>query len=216
MDADTLELILRSRPTILEVLENRGYNVDSYKNISPQEVKKLATSSTGLLKIQANKVEGGPAPMDRIVVLYWLDTVRLRIDSLVTNLWDSALGGETYNPEKEEIMIMLNEPENIVFDTQAVKQWIGHKARICFFQLKQLVNNPAKHTFVYPHRKLSPEECDTVVKSLRLKSRQELPRIVYHVDIQARILGLVPGDIVEISRSSETSGVYKVYRLCSI
>lgn len=212
MDADTLDLILRSRPTILEVLENRGYDIEPYKHVSPQEVKKLATTNVGLLKISAEKRAESAAPMKRMVVLYWMDPVRLKVESEVAKLWGEGL----YSPETDEIMIMLNEPENPVFDIQAAKQWVSQKLRISFFQLKHLVHNPSKHSFVFPHRKLSAEECDTVIKTLHLKSRQELPRIIYHVDIQARILGLAPGDIVEISRSSETAGVYKVYRLCSV
>lgn len=216
MDADTLDLILRSRPTILEVLENRGYNVDSYKNVSPAEIKKFASTNTGLLKITAEKRPDGPAPSERIIVLYWMDPVRLRIETEIAKLWDDSTGNEAYNPATDEVLIMLNETENPAFDVQVAKQWVLHKARVSFFQLKHLINNPAKHSFVFPHRKLSAEECDYVIKTLHLKSRSELPRIIYHVDMQARILGLVPGDIVEISRSSETAGIYKVYRLCSV
>ena len=35
MDAETLELIVRSRPTILEILADRGYDIDAHNVISP-------------------------------------------------------------------------------------------------------------------------------------------------------------------------------------
>jgi len=33
--------------------------------------------------------------------------------------------------------------------------------------------------------------------------------------MQARILGLIPGDVVKITRSSPSSGEYIMYRICS-
>jgi DNA-directed RNA polymerase subunit H (RpoH/RPB5) len=65
------------------------------------------------------------------------------------------------------------------------------------------------------HRKLSEEECDFVIKKLKLKSKSELPHIKYN-DIQSRVLGLVPGDIVEIRRPSETVGEYTLFRVCTV
>ena len=41
-----------------------------------------------------------------------------------------------------------------------------------------------------------------------------LPMIRFHEDIIARILGLVPGDIVKITRPSPQSGEYESYRVC--
>jgi DNA-directed RNA polymerase subunit H (RpoH/RPB5) len=43
----------------------------------------------------------------------------------------------------------------------------------------------------------------------------ELPHIKYHFDMQARILGLLPGEIVEIKRPSPTIGEYPMYRICT-
>jgi len=215
MDSDTLELILRSRPTILEIVDARGYDVDTYKNVSPLELKKLAITNPSLLTIRAVKKPDGPAPVERITVLYWMDPVRLKMKALPNTLWDDA-NPEHYDPAADEIMVITNEPDHPVFDAAAASQWNLRRARMCFFQLKHLISNPSKHSFVFPHRKLGASEAEQLIKSLHLKSQAQLPRILYHVDIQARVLGLVPGDIVEISRSSESAGIYKVYRLCSV
>ena len=47
-----------------------------------------------------------------------------------------------------------------------------------------------------------------------MRSVNEFPHIKFHFDMQARILGLVPGDVVEIQRPSETAGIYTFYRVC--
>lgn len=216
MDTDTLDLIIRSRSTILEILNNRGYNVDSYKGISPEEIMGFATTNTDLLRIQAPKKEEGDAPMARAVVLYWVDNaVRLRIEQEITKLFDEE-NPQRMNPDTDDIMIVLGEPFHDVFHIQGAKQWNARKARIGFFQIKNLISNPAHHIMVPHHRKLSQAEITVLMAKLHLKSKSELPHIKFHVDMQARVLGLVPGDIVEIRRPSETSGEATIYRYCSL
>ena len=216
MDADTLDLIIRSRSTILEILENRGYNVDSYKGISPEEVLKLATTNTDLLRINAPKKEDGPAPMTRAVVLYWVNSaIRHRIETELTNLFDEE-NPNRMDPANDDIMIILGEPFHDVFHLQAAKQWNGRKARVGFFQIKNVISNPTKHIMVPPHRKLSQAEITALIPRIHLKTKSELPHIKFHVDMQARVLGLVPGDVVEIRRPSETAGEAIIYSYCSL
>jgi DNA-directed RNA polymerase subunit H (RpoH/RPB5) len=54
------------------------------------------------------------------------------------------------------------------------------------------------------------------MSQLSLKSKSELPHIKFHLDMQARVLGLVPGDLVEIKRSSETAGITTAFRVCTM
>jgi DNA-directed RNA polymerase subunit H (RpoH/RPB5) len=211
MDESVLDLIVRSRTTILEILENRGYNVDSYKGVSPEEILTLATSSPDLLKIHGTKDENS-----HVYVLYWVESaVRLKLEAEMAKLWDEE-NPTHYNPETDELVIILSEPFNDALHTQAIKEWSRRKARVSFFHLKNVVNNPAKHTYVPPHRKLSEDEITDLIKGLHMKSKSEFPHIKFHVDMQARVLGLAPGDVVEITRPSETSGVYKLYRVCTV
>jgi DNA-directed RNA polymerase subunit H (RpoH/RPB5) len=216
MDSDLLDLIARTRPTIVEMLENRGYNVDAHKNESPADLVRIATSSPSLLRIHAEKVADGPAPMERCCVIYWIENpARLRVENEVAKLWNEE-NPEAYDPSKDEVIVVLAEPFHEVFHLQAAKNWNRSKARISFFNIKHLVNNPTKHTYVPPHRKLTAEEAEAVLQRLYIRSKSELPRILYHIDMQARVLGLVPGDIVEITRPSSTTGEYTHYRICSI
>jgi len=210
MEADALELVIRSRPTILEILENRGYNVDAYKGKSAEALQKFATTDTNLLEIQVEHENG-----TRMTVMYWVEgSRRLRLDTILTELFMD--NPKNYTTARDEFIILLSEPYHAAFDLQAAKQWNLYKARVSFFQLKNLISNPAKHTFVPPHRKLAPAEISAVVASLHMKSKSEFSQIKYHSDMQARVLGLVPGDVVEIRRPSETAGEYNTYRVCTI
>jgi DNA-directed RNA polymerase subunit H (RpoH/RPB5) len=213
MEAD-IELILRSRPTILEIVENRGYDVSSFKDVSPEDLLKMASATPELLRIVGTKVPEGPAPMERCIVLYWVtNPIRLRLEQEIAKLWDED-NAQHYTKETDEVIIILSEPYHEVFDLTSVKQWNVHKIRVSFFHLKNIVTNPSKHTFVPPHRKLTPDEIATVITQTHIKAKTEFPHIKYHRDIQARVLGLVPGDVVEIKRPSETCGIYTMYRVC--
>jgi DNA-directed RNA polymerase subunit H (RpoH/RPB5) len=218
MDSEILDLIVRSRPTILEILSDRGYNVDAYKGISPEEVFNLAIATQNLLRINAEAKEGGSAPLKRAVVLYWVEgNYRAKLESELEKVVErGSTDPEKINPENDELIILIAEPFHDNFHASAVSMWNRHKARVSFFPVKNLITNPSKHMFVPPHRKLTEEERDAVVKTLHMKSRFEFPHIKFHSDMQARVLGLVHGDVVEIRRPSETCGEYIYYRVCTL
>jgi DNA-directed RNA polymerase subunit H (RpoH/RPB5) len=216
MDIELLDLIARTRPTIVEILKNRGYDVSAYENESPADLVVLA-SNPKTLQIRAPKVAEGPAPMNECVVVYWVEgAVRLKIENELKKLWDTDVNPEAFDSTNTELVIVLAEPFHEAFHLQAAKLWGRQKARVSFFHVKQLVTNPSRHAYVPSHRKLTEEEITVAMTKWNIRSKSEFSRILYHVDIQARVLGLVPGDVVEIRRPSPTTGEYVLYRVCTI
>jgi DNA-directed RNA polymerase subunit H (RpoH/RPB5) len=221
MEADTIDQIIRSRPTILEVLKDRGYDVSTYENTSPEDILKLATTSAELLKIVVTQPAKEATPTEaasqqRAIVLYWVESsYRLRIENETNELWNDEKP-MYYNPETDSVIILLAEPFHPMFDVQAAKQWNIRKARISFFNMKNLISNPLRHIMQPEFRKLSADETAQLVQRLHLKSKKNLPHIVYHVDMAARVLGLVPGDVVHFKRGSETCGEVDGYRICVV
>ncbi len=216
MDAELLDLISRTRPVVLEILGNRGYDVAPVADVAPEELLKLAATNTALLnfKVAAAAKEGEVNQFAH--VLYWVESAtRLKIDGAVGKLWDDE-NPDAFQPDRDEVLVILSEPFHEVFDIQSLKMWSRMKARISFFNIKNLVSNPARHAVVPPHRKLDAAEAEAVLAKYHIRHKSELPRIIYHVDMQARVLGLVPGDIVEIRRASPTSGEYISYRVCTL
>jgi DNA-directed RNA polymerase subunit H (RpoH/RPB5) len=239
----TIDIIVRSRPIILEILEARGYNVSTYKDVSPTDIYSMTSKKRSILAITAKKTPDGPAPKERAVVLYWTDKpYRLSAATYLEKILfsklaqapdsDGVAGGagaaggaggadvgdggdveEALDPHRDEIIVLLAEPYHDVFTQLATTAW-SKKIRISFFCMKNLISNPSKHYMVPPHRKLTSEEAQEVIKSLHMRSVYEFPHIKFHFDMQARVLGLVPGDVVEIQRPSETAGIYTFYRVC--
>lgn len=217
MNTEYIDLVVRSRPVLLEILSDRGYDVESYKNVSPEEIYELTIKSQDLLLIKANKSESSTNSMNAVRVVYWIEgAIRHKVESELNKLFDTEENPDPVDLKNEELIVILSEPHHDIFHIQAAKQWLMKKIRVSFFHLKNLISNPAKHEFVPPHKKLSSDEVTALFNGLHLKSTSELPHIKYHVDMQARILGLVPGDVVEIKRPSETCGEYVYYRKCVV
>lgn len=217
MEPNTADILIRSRQTILDILEDRGYNVTAYRNISPDQILTLASGSARALDIFVPKRDGSQAPCDRAVVVYQLqDRIRLKLGTFVRDLYDVPVDSAESSviTKADDVIVILNEPNNEVFDKTALQLWQSQKARMTFFHIKQVVVHPGRHELVPPHRKLTVEEAKELMASLHVNQKSQFP-LIKHNDPQSRVLGLVPGDFVEILRPSPTAGIVKFRRICA-
>lgn len=96
-----------------------------------------------------------------------------------------------------------------------LKMIYGIDNSIEIFNIKELQFNLTHHELVPKHELVtSIEEINILIKNYSLKSRNQLPHIL-RTDPMAKYLGLKQGDVVRITRISETSGIYVTYRYCS-
>jgi len=213
--ADTL---IRSRYTILEILEDRGYDTTAYQNISPDQLVLMLEKSDGRALDIIVPRKTAQAASDRAVVAYFLHApiVNRLEGKFLRDLYDippDSTGASKINLA-DEVIVIYNEPTRDVFDKVALNHWKTQKARVTFFHIKQVVVHLGRHELVSPHRKLSDDEKVALMDEKCIRERSQLP-LIKHSDIQAKLLGLVPGDIVEILRPSPTAGVAPYWRLCS-
>lgn len=217
LEPEMRELIMRSRPVVLELLESRGYDTTPFKDQAPSAVGALAlpqgNSSSGL-RIKVKRRSDDSAPKEYCDVVYFL------YDKAKPQIQKKELTGERRweyieAPETTEYIFILTEQWHELFNITAVNAY-HNKIRLSFFHIKQLVMNPTKHMLVPKHDRVPPSELAALKKELNVLSLSKLPLIKYHIDIQARWLGLVPGDVVKITRPSPTSGEYTVYRYCTL
>ena len=218
MEAYTSDIIIRSRQTLLDILEERGYDTMPYRNIAGDQLLVLAEGHPRALDIVVKKRADAEAPCEKAVVVYTIqDRVRSRLDTTIRSIYlepTASLAGNAVS-KKDDLIVILNEPYHEVFDKAAATAWQTDRARLTFFHIKQVVVHPGRHVLVPPHRKLSVEEVRAEMERLHIGARNQLPLIKHH-DIQARVLGLVPGDVVEVLRPSPTAGVARVLRVCAI
>ena len=159
-----------------------------------------------------------PKPADSNItkcrVLYSLSKLKSKLIGFLSDLTDKKKGDEAVDPRDTEVIVMLASPEGEavadMFHSAAYEQYTSIGLRISFFRIANIVIHPSDHVLVPKHEKVSEEDMP-----LPKAERYKLPFIRFHEDMQARILGLVPRDIVKITRPSPSSGVYTMYRICS-
>lgn len=208
------DILLRSRQTILDILDDRGYDTTPYRNIAPDQILTLAEGTSRALDIVVKRATGASveAPCERAVVVYMLqDRIRLRLGTFTRDIYEGGPDGPT---KADDVIVLLNEPYHEVFDKASLQLWQQQKVRMTFFHIKQVVVHLGRHVLVPPHRKLSVEEGKAEMERLHVTQKSQFPLIKHH-DIQSRLMGLVPGDIVEILRPSPTAGVARILRICA-
>jgi DNA-directed RNA polymerase subunit H len=233
-DSTLLDVLYRSRVTLLKMLEARGYDTKPFSRFGLEEIKMMRArgQSEGLaLRMDLTKPEPKAGEPKNCVVLYTPQSKKLKQgEQMKTFINERAFGvgkGELVVPESlriqdkdkestEIIVILSDEVVSDPFHIFALKMWRTMKLRIRFFQAATIVNDPAGYAIVPKHRKISKEESEKILHDLYLKENEtkQLPIIRFHEDMQARWLGLVENDIVEITRPSPSAGEYIVYRVC--
>lgn len=230
MDYETLFVLYKSRKTLLKILENRGYNVAPFEKFGPIEISAMASAGDGALRMDLEKLSGKPVEaigaegeqpqqqgITKCRVVYAINRIRNRLPSFMRDLIDED-NDDAVNPATTEVIVILVSDQLAeAFHTVALSSYMNKnlRLRISFFQAAQLVNNPLEHVLVPKHELLPRAEHDAFLKANKIKSKANLPIIKFHEDMIARVLGLLPGDIVKITRSSPSSGEYETYRVCA-
>lgn len=213
------DVLLRSRNTILDILDSRGYDVNKYRHIASEQILTLAEGNAHprALDIIVPKKPDSKAPCERAVVVYQIqERLRTKLGTFPQRLYEEtpdAMGHNAVFPS-DDVIIVLNEPYHEAFDKVSLSLWQMRKARVVFFHIKQLVVHPGRHELVDSHRKLDADEIAVVLKRFRTVTKTQFP-LIRHSDLQSRVLGLVPGDLVEIDRATPTAGIIKFYRICT-
>jgi DNA-directed RNA polymerase subunit H (RpoH/RPB5) len=217
MDYETLNVLFQSRKTLLTILENRGYNTKPYEKFGPIEIAAMAAASigsagTGAFRMDLVKTEKG-AGITECRVEYSLNRIKNKISGFLEALTEEG-NDAAVNPATTELVVVLLEPIVEAFHVAALSIFASKNLRVNFFQAHTIVNNPTEHVLVPKHELLPAAEHTKFMQKNRIKSKTQLPLIKFHEDMIARIMGLLPGDIVKITRPSPSAGEYISYRVC--
>jgi DNA-directed RNA polymerase I, II, and III subunit RPABC1 len=217
MDFETLDILYRSRQTLLQLLKVKGYNTTPYEKFGPFEIEMMSSNdkeNAMNMKLKREVPADSTIPSTCMVV-YAIPRVKNRLGNfLLKLLTDSETGEDVIDSEKEEIIVITLEAIGDTFNAAALNQWAKRNLRIAFFDAHTLVSNPLEHVLVPLHEFVPEEEHAELLKKYNMKSKLNLPVIRFHEDIIGRILGLIPGSIVKITRPSPSAGEYVLYRVC--
>jgi DNA-directed RNA polymerase subunit H len=207
-----IDNIYRSRITLLDILETRGYNVEKYRKFSPAEATAAAASFSSLsFKVSKKDDES------KICDVRYANISRQKLETFFDDIEDD-------DAENIEVIVMTSGPIIEAHHMIALKQYMKmkestekdrRKLRVSFFSIEMLVINPMKHVLVPKHEIIPQEYHKELLDSMYVTSKSKLPEIKFHVDPIARCIGAVPGDIVKITRYSQSSGESIIYRVCA-
>jgi DNA-directed RNA polymerase subunit H (RpoH/RPB5) len=216
MDFETIDTIYRSRQTLLQILETKGYNIQPYSKFGPFEIELMMTNSmekTLRMDLESETERDGVLPKCRVEYAFH---IKNRINNYLKKILEDDNGDLLIDPAETSLIIMTLEPIGDSFNRAVISAWNTKKIRISFFDANTLVNNPLNHVLVPKHEIFPESKHADFMKANYISSKYTLPIIKFHEDIIGRILGIVPGDIVKITRPSPQAGIYETYRICSI
>ena len=76
-----------------------------------------------------------------------------------------------------------------------------------------MIRNITNHELVPKMRIVSEKEKEEIKKKYNIETNSNLP-LILKSDPAAMFYGVKSGDYIEITRTSETSGIYIAYRYC--
>ena len=225
MNYEIVDVLYRSRITLLEHLSQSGYDTTPYNKFSPKEVAEMIKAgpiagAPPALAMELTKKDGATlrdgspqalTPYAKCVVVYTIGKIKQKLAAFTKKIIDPEEG---FDPTTTELIVVTLEPIAPNFHAMAYECWMKHEnTKVRYFQAASLINNPPQHILVPKHEKAPAEEENTLLKGM-YATKAQLPLIRFHEDPIARMLGLVPKDIVRITRPSLTAGENIGYRLC--
>lgn len=198
-DQEQIEYIYRSRITVLDLLEARGYDVTPYRKFSPAEIQIMLIPGIAALNLVIKKKDD---PSHTCLLMY----TSTNAASFTPMLEKKIAEGH------KEIVFMTFTDNLEKFHILAAKFYLNYNIPVFCFNIPKIVNNPMNHVMVPKHEIVPKEKHAELLEKLNMTSKKMLPFIT-NADPIIRCIGGVPGDIIHIERPSPSAGVYDVYRL---
>jgi hypothetical protein len=174
-----VDTIYRSRMTMLDILEARGYEVGPYRKFSPAEASAALMSLPGLSFTVVKKEDA----TQECQVRYINNMTRPKLEVF----FDDILPEQT---ERIEVVVMLQGPIADSHHAIALKQYmkmketpeggkVRAKLRVSFFSMDMIVINPMRHVLVPKHEIVPEEKHKALMSSMYITSKSKFPEIRY-------------------------------------
>ena len=204
-NSQTIAKIYKSRKIMLNLAERRGYNTDQYKDFNIPEIATLfGTCNLDMLLTN-------PETQSKLYFKYHLKTKisKTHIQDYIEDLYnvEEVLG------EDDSLIIVGKDKPNDTLINVLDMSYKTDKYYVNIYNIHDYLYNILDHVLVPPHRIIDNEEKKEVAKYYNIVNNSQWPEIS-RFDPVASAIGLKPGDVVEIIRSSPTSLTTKYYRFC--
>ena len=214
--------LFASRKVILEMLEKRGFNVDTYKNYTIVELETMKQNSTS-----QNKTTSEVQPLDIMTevdsdgnkaLVKYIFTSKIKVSSIASLLIELK---ENETLTEGDTFILITKDRNIgkaagqdtIIESQLEALYNEHKVFVQMFWVDKLFTNIMDHEIVPEHTIIASSEKEKLLERFNISTYNQLP-LILKTDPVAMFLGMRRGDVCRITAPSETSGEYVSYRYC--
>ena len=136
------------------------------------------------------------------------------INEKITENLEKAI--EDLFKNNQQYLIINNLSDTILSQNEGLednKYNLNYFRNIHLFNIDTLSIDITQHFTVPNHKCIRKEKHKNEIKKKTNTSDKQLP-VIRRTDAMAKVLRLCPGDICEITRTSERCGEYKYYRIC--
>jgi DNA-directed RNA polymerase subunit H (RpoH/RPB5) len=206
-----ISAVFKSRKTVLELMEKQGYNVDDYTNFSINEVNSMRQNNQLDMLLEKKEEDLATKRKNKMYIHYYLgkQIKTANIQEMIDDLYNIE---ETLTKD-DTLFIIIKDEVNETIINELKHIWEKDGIFIVVESIKRLQFNILNHSLVPNHRVMNDVEVAEVMKKYNIVNLAEFPDIS-RFDPVARVIGLRPGKVCHIIRSSKTSVTADYYRVC--
>jgi DNA-directed RNA polymerase subunit H (RpoH/RPB5) len=199
--------IYNSRNIVLEILQERGFNITKYSNFGITEIGiLLETNQLDMLLENDNTKK-------KIYVKYYIN--KLIKPQNIYDIVEDLFHIETILEKSDDLMIIIKDEPNDTMMENIKDIWVSENIYVSLLNIKRLQFNILKHTLVPKHTLLSLDEKENFMKKYNVMDNSQIPDISFFSPVSI-VLGIRPGDVVKIVRNSRTAIQSDFYRICKL
>ena len=210
-NSSRINKIYNSRNVLLEQLEDRGYNIEEYVGFSINEVDAMFANNQ--LDMLLSKKKNGK----KIYVKYYF-TVKTNTKQIKPQTLDDIIEDlytiESVLTKNDTLIVVIDDEPNDTILAKIKYIYERDGVFVIIHNIKRLQTNILKHIMVPPMRILDETEVQQFKKTHHIKNEKEQLPEISRFDPQALVVGLRPGDVCEIIRTSVTALETIYYRVC--
>jgi DNA-directed RNA polymerase subunit H (RpoH/RPB5) len=198
--------IYDSRKVLINIFKTqRGYDVSEYEGFGLKELRAMYTN-TQMDMLFSNSETG-----KQVFVKYHLDT-KIKPTNIYDYI-DDLFDLEEILKSGDELIIITKDNVNESLQSQVEQIYLNDGRFVNIYNINNYLFNILDNDLVPEHRVMTEEEKEEHIKKFYITDLSQFPEIS-RFDPVAQAIGVRPGDLVEIIRSSPTAITSKYYRLC--
>ena len=199
--------IYNSRKNLLEILNERGFNIEKYSDFGITEIGILIENN------QLDMLLENETSKKKVYVKFYISKVikPQNIYDIVEDLFHL----ESVLEKKDDLIVIIKDEPNETMLENIKDIWVSENIYISLINIKRLQFNILKHVLVPKHTILSNTEKELFMKKYNIFDKSQIPDISYFSPVSI-VMGIRPDDVVKIERNSRTSIQSDYYRICKL